>query len=182
MLQLARAYAVLAADGIKRPVRLVKAVGGHQEAGQSGNTAFAGQQVLSSNVAREVRSVMQQVVDRGTGRKAQVAGYSVAGKTGTVHKSSSGKYLESAYRATFAGMLPVDKPRLVAVVTVDEPKGKKYYGGEVAAPAFARVMSQAARILGIPPDQIDIQVAGSKSGKPSTVAVVAQQSLQLGAR
>lgn len=182
VLQLARAYAVLAADGIKRPVRLVKDVGGHQEAGQSDDTAFDDEQVLSSNVAREVRGVMRQVVDRGTGRKAQVAGYSVAGKTGTVHKSSSGKYLESAYRATFAGMLPADKPRLVAVVTVDEPKGKKYYGGEVAAPAFARVMSQAARILGIPPDQIDVQVASGKSDRPSTVASVTQEPLQLGAR
>ena len=162
VLQLARAYVVLAADGVRRPVRLIKGVG---DLSADANNGFSDdyEQVVSSNVARELRAVMRQVVERGTGRNAQVPGYSVAGKTGTVHKADSGSYLESAYRATFAGMLPADEPKLVAVITVEEPGGKQYYGGEVAAPAFARVMGQAARILGIPPDQINAKEVSAHS-------------------
>lgn len=158
ILQLARAYAVLAADGVRRPVRLIKRVG-DKDSQDSITHADLEQQVISANVARQLRSVMEQVVERGTGKNARVNDYSVAGKTGTVHKSESGSYLESAYRATFAGMLPADQPRLVAVVTVEEPSGQRYYGGEVAAPAFARVMEQAARVMGIVPDRNETIVA-----------------------
>ena len=64
-------------------------------------------------------------------------------------------YLEDQYRATFAGLIPADKPQLAAVITIDRPKGAQYYGGEVAAPVFSRVMQQAVRILNIAPSNID---------------------------
>ncbi len=174
VLQLARAYSVLAADGVKRPVRLVSAVGDELVDAEQ----FADVPVIAPDVSRQVRGVLREVVERGTGRNAQVSGYSVAGKTGTVHKAAAGSYLEDAYRATFAGMLPADEPRLVAVVTIEEPSGKKYYGGEVAAPVFARVMTQAARILGIPPDAIDVQ--GYASQQLSDNKVLASAYHQVG--
>ena len=94
---------------------------------------------------------MRDVVDRGTGKRAQVEGYSVAGKTGTTHKVQNGVYLDDEYRATFAGLIPADEPQIAAVITIDRPRGAQYYGGEVAAPVFSRVMQQAVRILNISP-------------------------------
>jgi len=76
----------------------------------------------------------------------------VAGKTGTVHKSRPGGYAEDDYIASFVGFVPASDPRLVMAVTIDEPRGEEHYGGQVAAPVFSRVMSEALRILNIPPD------------------------------
>lgn len=152
-LQLARAYAVIASDGIKRPVTLLK----QEEAGQ-GNTqmpAADGERVMSSEVARTVREMMVAVTEKGgTGLEARVPGYSVAGKTGTAHKVGGSGYEKSRYRSTFAGMVPANNPRLVAVVTIDEPGGEKYFGGEIAAPVFSRVMQAALRTMNITPDQL----------------------------
>ncbi len=96
------------------------------------------------------------VQKRGTGNKANVEGYRVAGKTGTVHKTVVGGYSEDRYLSLFAGMAPASNPRLIAVVIIDEPKGDQYYGGLVAAPVFSNVMAGALRLLDIPPDDLPI--------------------------
>ncbi len=143
-LQLARAYAVLAADGVLKPVSFLKL-----------DAPSEGVQVISVEVASQVRGMLETVVtEGGTGTAAQVSGYRVAGKTGTVHKSSKGGYAEDRYSALFAGMAPASSPRLVMVVMVDEPQRGGYHGGAVAAPVFARVMSGALRLLGVAPDDL----------------------------
>jgi cell division protein FtsI (penicillin-binding protein 3) len=88
----------------------------------------------------------------GTAQRARVAGYRVGGKTGTVRKSITGGYSEDRYKAVFAGIAPITRPRLVVVVVIDEPGGKEYYGGQVAAPVYAEIMARTMRVLGIPPD------------------------------
>jgi cell division protein FtsI (penicillin-binding protein 3) len=79
----------------------------------------------------------------------------VAGKTGTVHKpSKDGGYADDRYISVFAGLAPASKPRLVCVVIIDEPKGEQYYGGEVAAPVFSRIMAESLRLLNVAPDDL----------------------------
>ena len=140
--QLARAYSVLASGGILRPVTLKR-----QE------REVVGQRVLPASVTSQINVLLEKVVSaEGTAKRAAVPAYRVAGKTGTVHKvSATGGYEEDRYQAIFVGFAPVSEPRFVLAVMVDEPKGK-YFGGEIAAPAFARIMSDALRVHGIKPD------------------------------
>ncbi len=141
-LQLAQAYASLANGGLAVPASF-----------QRLQSFTPGRRVMSAEVAAEIRRLLEQVTATGgTGRRARVAEFRVAGKTGTVKKATAGGYADDRYTALFVGMMPASKPRLVAVVTVDEPRGEKYYGGQVAAPVFAQVMQGAARILGLAPD------------------------------
>ena len=141
-LQLARAYAALAADGVVRPVSLLKL-----------DEVPEGERVMSAETARTVRSIMETVVSpKGTAKRAAIEGYRVAGKTGTAKKAARGGYASGRYQAVFAGMAPAARPRFVMVVMVDEPGGKQYYGGLVAAPVFARVMQGALRLYNVPPD------------------------------
>jgi cell division protein FtsI (penicillin-binding protein 3) len=142
-LQLAQAYSVLAADGIKRPVSLVK----------RDTSQVQGTRVLSAETARQVRAMMETVVsEQGTARRAAITGYRVAGKTGTAKKAGRGGYGGGRYQAVFAGFAPAGEPRLVMVVMIDEPRGKAYYGGLVAAPVFQKVMEGALRLFNVPPD------------------------------
>jgi len=156
-LQLAQAYAVLAAGGIRHPVSLRKL-----------DAPPPGERVLDEKVARELVTMMEAVVgDEGTARRARVMGFRVAGKTGTAWKASeTGGYSRNKYIAVFGGVVPASNPRLAAVVVIDEPTGGAYYGGEVAAPVFAAIMSGALRLLAIPPD--DLQ------SMPATTLVQAQ--------
>jgi cell division protein FtsI (penicillin-binding protein 3) len=141
-MQLAQAYSVLAADGLRRPVTLYRVEG-----------PGPAEPVLSEDTAREVRAMMETVVsDRGTARRAKIPGYRVAGKTGTAKKASGRGYAPGRYQAVFAGMAPASRPRFVMVVMVDEPRGRSYYGGTVAAPTFAKVMQAALRLYNVPPD------------------------------
>ncbi len=143
-LQLARAYAVLAADGVRRPVSLLRL-----------EQAPEGERVMRPETARAVRAMLERVVgSEGTAPLAAVPGYRVAGKTGTVKKSIGGKYADDRYLALFAGMAPASDPRLVMVVIIDEPSAGKYYGGQVAAPVFSRVMAGALRLLNVAPDAL----------------------------
>jgi cell division protein FtsI (penicillin-binding protein 3) len=142
-LQLAQAYMVFATDGVLLPVSLLRLP-----------EAPAGQRVLSPEVARTMLGTLEGVILNGTGRRASVAGYRVAGKTGTVHKTSTtGGYSEDSYRSLFTGILPVSRPRLVTVVMIDEPRNGEYYGGSVAAPVFANIMREVVRLLDLPPDE-----------------------------
>ena len=140
--QLARAYAVLASGGVLRPVTLKRQVG-----------KVPGKQVLSREIAHQINALLEQVVSAdGTAQRAAVPAYRVAGKTGTVHKvSPTGGYEADHYQSLFVGFAPVSAPRFVLAVMVDEPRGK-YFGGEVAAPVFARIMADALRMHGIRPD------------------------------
>ena len=148
-LQLAHAYSAIAADGMLRPVNFLL----DEEADD--NKAVDGERVMSAETAQAVRKMMQRVVsDKGTAKRASVANYSVAGKTGTVHKFVAGGYAEDRYLSIFAGMIPADKPELVMVVMIDEPRNGEYFGGLVAAPVFSQVMSGAMRLLDIAPDRI----------------------------
>ncbi|MBT8119979.1 MAG: penicillin-binding protein 2 [Gammaproteobacteria bacterium] len=148
-LQLAHAYSAIAADGVLRPVSFLL----DEDANKDG--AVAGQRVMSAATARAVRKMMQRVIsDKGTGKRASVANYSVAGKTGTVHKFIAGGYAEDRYLSIFSGMVPADKPELVMVVMIDEPRNGEHFGGQVAAPVFSQVMSGAMRLLDIAPDRI----------------------------
>jgi len=143
-LQLARAYAVLAAGGVIKPVSFVPV--DHEPEGT---------RVMSAKVARQVMAMLEGVVsDEGTGDLARVPGYHVAGKTGTARKSVSGGYAEDSYVSLFAGMIPATRPRLVMVVVINDPRSSQYYGGMVAAPVFSRVMSGAVRLLDIAPDDL----------------------------
>ena len=148
-LQLAQAYSAIAADGVLHPVNFL-----YDEDRESGKQ-IDGQRVMSAETAREVRKMMQRVVsDKGTAKRASVANYSVAGKTGTVHKFVAGGYAEDRYLSVFAGMIPADAPELVMVVMIDEPRNGEHFGGLVAAPVFGKVMSGAMRLLDIAPDKI----------------------------
>jgi len=140
-LQLAQAYMVLANGGTRYPLSLLKL-----------EERPVGRRVLSEQVAFEVRQMLREVVENGTGSRAQPGFYSAGGKTGTVHLVGENGYQDSQYKAIFAGMAPIDDPRIVTVVAVDAPQSGEYYGGEVAAPVFARVMGGALRLLNVKPE------------------------------
>jgi cell division protein FtsI (penicillin-binding protein 3) len=142
LVQLARAYTVFARDGELVPLTLVKS-----------GAAAAGEKVLSTETARAVRAMLELAVQPGgTGPRARIMGWRVAGKTGTAHKQENGAYAADKYLSSFVGFAPVSAPRLIVAVMLDEPSAGQYYGGAVAAPVFAQVMQGALRLLGVPHD------------------------------
>jgi len=155
-LQLAQAYMVIANGGVRYPLSLVRQ-----------DKKPEGQRVLSEQVTLQVRNMLREAVSRGTGKRAQPGFYSAGGKTGTVHLVGAQGYEDSQYKAIFAGMAPIDNPRLVTVVAVDAPQFGEYYGGEVAAPVFSRVMSDALRLLNVKPELEvgEAEMAASASGE-----------------
>ena len=141
-LQLARAYAILAADGLDRPATLFRR-----------DAPPPATRIFSAETARTVRRMLETVVsEKGTARRAAIPGYRVAGKTGTAKKATERGYVDGKYQSVFVGMAPASRPRFVMVVMIDEPGGKDYYGGLVAAPTFAHVMPAALRLFNVPPD------------------------------
>jgi cell division protein FtsI (penicillin-binding protein 3) len=143
-LQLARAYAIIAADGVRRTISYVPV----EQAAES-------VRVMSADSARRLRAMLEGVVSvGGTAPMAGVEGYRVAGKTGTVHKSTAGGYADDRYISVFAGMAPASDPALVAVVVIDEPRNGAHFGGMVAAPVFSRIMDGALRLLDVRPDHL----------------------------
>ncbi|WP_291995241.1 penicillin-binding protein 2 [Candidatus Accumulibacter sp. ACC003] len=142
LIQLARAYSVFARDGDLIPLSLTRL----------DSPPPRGTQVFSPQTAREVRAMLEMAVQPGgTAPKAQIPGYRVAGKTGTAHKLAGGRYANK-YVSSFVGFAPASDPRLIVAVMIDEAAGGQYYGGLVAAPVFAAVMSSALRTLGVAPD------------------------------
>jgi cell division protein FtsI (penicillin-binding protein 3) len=141
LLQLARAYTIFANDGELKPISLLKL-----------DAPAKGKKVFSDRTTRALRGMLEMVVlPGGTAPLAQVAGYRVAGKTGTAHKLEDGRYV-NRYVASFVGFAPVSNPRLVVAVMIDEPSGAEYYGGEVAAPVFSKVTDAALHALSVPND------------------------------
>ena len=157
LFQMARSYTVFAHDGQIIPATLVKT-----------NEPAVGVKVLSATTAAQIRKMLQMAAGPGgTGPKAQTVGYSVGGKSGTAHKQIGRNYATNKYRAWFTGMAPIDKPRIVVAVMIDEPSAGKYFGGEVAAPVFSDVVQNALRLMGVPPDM---------ALKPQVVAARVEES------
>lgn len=142
LFQLAQAYTMLARDGEMAPVSLLKT-----------QDKVSGVRVMSSEHAAQVRNMLHLVTGPGgTAPKAQTMGYSVGGKTGTAHKLDGKTYAEKKYRGFFVGMAPIENPRIVVAVMIDEPTGGHYFGGDVAAPVFSQTVQQTLRMLEVQPD------------------------------
>ena len=145
LLQLARAYSVFAREGDMVPLTLTRL-----EASEA--LPLAPTPVFSQQTVREMRIMLEMaVLPGGTAPKAQIPGYRVAGKTGTAYKLENGQYAKK-YVASFVGFAPASDPRLIVAVMIDEPGAGRHYGGDVAGPVFASLMSGALRTLGIAPD------------------------------
>ena len=145
LFQMARAYTVFGHDGQIIPATLLKS-----------DTPAVGTQVFSARTAGEVRKMLQMAAGPGgTGQKAQTLGYSVGGKSGTAYKQVGKGYgtdKDRKYRGWFVGMAPINKPRVIVAVMIDEPRAGKYFGGDVAAPVFSEVVQQTLRMQGVQPD------------------------------
>ena len=141
-LQLARAYAAIAAGGTLRPVSLLAL-----------DQTPPGERVISADTTNDLTQMLEAVVAEGTGTRAAIRNFHVAGKSGTTRKAGVGGYDAERHGAIFAGFAPATDPRLVVVVMIDEPQGQ-YYGGEIAAPVFANIVSGALRVLAVPPDAL----------------------------
>lgn len=160
--QLAHAYAILGNDGVNVPLSLTRV-----------DEVPTGTQVMDAKIAERVMTMLQAVVeeDGGGGARARIPGYHVGGKSGTAKKTSgTGGYTQAAYRSFFAGVAPVNNPRIAAVVVVDEPTIGGYYGGLVAAPVFSKVIAGALRLMNVEPDNLPADsatavVAHSKGGR-----------------
>ena len=164
LLQISRAYTAIARDGEVIPVSLTKPEQPPQ-----------GLRVFSPETAREVRKMLQMAAGPGgTGTLAQTIGYSVGGKSGTAHKQEGHGYAGNKYRSWFVGMAPIDKPRIICAVMVDEPSNGVYYGGAVAAPVFSQVVQQTLRMMNVAPDldiksQVVAKAAPGGAGAPESV-------------
>lgn len=143
-LQLARAYATVAAGGTSRtPSVLLDSV------------VAPGERVMGEGLALEITQMLRTVTAAGgTAERASIAGYHVAGKTGTVHKVTDQGYAEDKYLSLFAGFAPATAPKVVMVVVIDEPSAGEHFGGAVAAPVFAEAVGHMLRLAGVPPDAI----------------------------
>lgn len=142
LFQLAHAYSVFARDGEIIPLTLTKS-----------SERVAGVSVFKPNHAIAVRHMLNMATSSGgTAPKAQTIGYSVGGKTGTAHIQEGKGYASKKYRGFFVGVAPIENPRIVVAVMIEEPKNGKYFGGDVAAPVFSETVQQTLRILGVQPD------------------------------
>lgn len=160
LFQMARAYTVFGHDGQIIPATLLKS-----------SEIATGVQVFSASTASEIRKMLHMAAGPGgTGQKAQTSGYSVGGKSGTAYKQIGKSYGSDGnrkYRSWFVGMAPIDKPRVIVAVMIDEPSNGKYFGGEVAAPVFSETVAQTLRMLGVQPDM---------AVKPQIVAKAEEES------
>jgi len=157
LFQLAQAYTVFAHDGEVVPVSLLKT-----------NQTVVGARVFSSKNAAAIRNMLHLVtIQGGTAPKAQTMGYAVGGKTGTAHKVEGKGYASKKYRGFFVGIAPIDNPRIVVAVMVDEPTNGAYFGGDVAAPVFSQTVQQTLRMMGVQPDM---------AVKPQVVTKVEKES------
>jgi cell division protein FtsI (penicillin-binding protein 3) len=158
LFQLAHAYTVFARDGELVPVTLLKSPQSHVD----------GVRLISARNAIAVRNMLHLVTEAGgTAPKAQTMGYSVGGKTGTAHKQEGHGYADNKYHGFFVGIAPIEQPRIVVAVMIDEPGNGKYFGGDIAAPVFAETVQQTLRMLGIQPDM---------AVKPQIVAQTVEES------
>ena len=142
LFQMAHSYTVFAHDGRIIPLTMLKST-----------EPAVGVRVFSPKTARAVRQMLQMAAaPGGTGPLAQTVGYSVGGKSGTAHKQVGKGYASNKYRSWFTGIAPIDSPRIVVAVMIDEPSNGQYFGGIVAAPVFSETVQQTLRMMGLPPD------------------------------
>ncbi|WP_284466143.1 peptidoglycan D,D-transpeptidase FtsI family protein [Diaphorobacter nitroreducens] len=142
LFQMARSYTVFSNGGKVIPATMLKT-----------HEAPVGVPVFSERTANQVRKMLQMAAGPGgTGQKAQTVGYSVGGKSGTARKQVGKSYASGKYRAWFTGLAPIDHPRIIVAVMVDEPSNGVIYGGAVAAPVFSEVVQQTLRMMGVAPD------------------------------
>lgn len=157
LFQMAHSYTAFAHDGRIIPTTMLKS-----------SEPAAGIKVFSPQNAAAVRKMLQMAAGPGgTGQKAQTVGYSVGGKSGTAHKQVGKGYASNKYRSWFTGMAPIDQPRIVVAVMIDEPSAGQYYGGAVAAPVFSEVVQQTLRMMSVQPDM---------AVKPHIVAQAVEES------
>ena len=160
LFQMARSYTVFSHDGQIIPATMLKS-----------SEPAVGVQVLSARTAGQVRKMLQMAAGPGgTGQKAQTIGYSVGGKSGTAYKQIGKGYgtaKNRKYRGWFVGMAPIETPRSIVAVMLDEPSAGQYYGGVVAAPVFSEVVQQTLRMMGVQPDM---------TVKPQIVAQAVEES------
>jgi cell division protein FtsI (penicillin-binding protein 3) len=155
-IQLARAYAVLANGGVRRPLTLLK---------QDLDDLPPGKQVIDADIAAAVLEVLDRVTGPGgTATLARVPGFSVGGKTGTVHKVGEGGYLDDQYVALFVGIAPISAPRYVTAILIDQPRGDHYGGGLAAAPVYSRITEEVLRIRNAQPEQTEMGALLATSG------------------
>lgn len=144
LLQLTHAYTVFARDGELIPLTFTKAVS---------SDVVAGTKIFSPKTMGAMRKMMEMATEPGgTAPKAQVIGYRVAGKTGTAYKVEGNGYNKNKYVASFAGLAPASKPRIIVTVIVDEPPEAEHFGGLIAAPVFSQIVSETLRTLSVAPD------------------------------
>ena len=142
LFQMARSYTAFAHDGEIIPVTMLKST-----------EPAVGTKVFSAENARAIRRMLQMAAaPGGTGPLAQTVGYSVGGKSGTAHKQVGKGYASNKYRAWFTGMSPIEAPRIIVAVMIDEPSNGQYFGGLAAAPVFSEVVQQTLRMMGVQPD------------------------------
>jgi cell division protein FtsI (penicillin-binding protein 3) len=157
LFQMAQSYTIFARDGELIPLTLIKS-----------DQPASGVQVFTPKTAIAVRQMLAMATGPGgTATRAQTIGYSVGGKTGTARKQEGRGYADRKYRSWFVGLAPIDKPRIVVAVMVDEPTAGSFYGGIVAAPVFSETVQQTLRILGVQPDM---------NVKPQIVSDVVEES------
>lgn len=143
-LQIAHAYSILAHEGRKLPVTLLRV-----------DQPPASQQIIEPKIVKQILAMMEEVVAKGgTAPVASVPGYRIAGKTGTSKMAGNGGYQQHHYVSSFVGIAPMSDPRLVIAVVINDPQGKTYYGGYVSGPVFSRIMEGTLRILDLPPDDL----------------------------
>ena len=145
-MQMLNVYMTIANGGMARPPRIIAATV-DDRGNRNDVTLLPPHVVVSSDTATQLTGMLTAVVNSGTGVKAAVSGYTVAGKTGTARKPP----YTGAYMASFVGFAPAEAPRLAAIVVLDEPRAGSYYGGDVAAPAFGQIMQEALRVERVPP-------------------------------
>lgn len=173
VLQVVQAYSIIANGGVKRPISLLKV-----------DNPPAGERVIDKKYTDEVKNMLMRVVGaEGTGKRARTISYTVAGKTGTAFKSVAGHYTHKQI-SSFIGMAPVENPRIVAIVVIDEPQGAgtTANGGMVAAPAFSKVAEDALRMLQVPPDATSEQVEEVKAFSARTAKIAAEKAAKLKAQ
>jgi cell division protein FtsI (penicillin-binding protein 3) len=184
-LQVAAALAAIGNGGIYQEPRLVKRV-----TNADGEVVYehkpVGRRVLREQTARTVTRMLGHVFDKGrnggTARDIDVPGYKAGGKTGTARKIDprTGTYSEERYLSSFIGLAPLDAPRIAILVIIDEPRGEDYYGGRVAAPAFARIVSETLRYLGVPAEKKEASGLGPQASGPEPEPDVAEEPMDLG--
>jgi cell division protein FtsI (penicillin-binding protein 3) len=143
LFQIAQAYTVFARDGELIPMSLTK----------NPPVTTNGIRVISPKTAQSIREMLHMVTGPGgTAPRAQAMGYSVGGKSGTAYKQEGKGYADKKYRAWFVGMAPINQPRIIVAVMVDEPTTGAHFGGDVAGPVFSDLVQQTLRTLNVPPD------------------------------